>query len=92
MERRPCITPELRDRLWPFVGGIARKHKMTALSIGGIADHVHPLLSLPAPMPMAKATQLIKGGSSKWVQETFPDQRPLAWQIKYGAFSVSVSQ
>ena len=91
-ERRPFITPELRDRLWPFMGGIAREHKMTALSIGGVADHVHLLLSLPATMPIAKAMQLIKGGSSKWVHETFPDQRQFAWQIKYGAFSVSVSQ
>ena len=63
------------------MGGIAREHKMTALGIGGVADHVHLLLSLPATMPMAKAMQLIKGGSSKWVHETFPDQRQFAWQI-----------
>jgi hypothetical protein len=43
-------------------------------------------------MPIAKAMQLIKGGSSKWVHETFPEQRLFAWQTKYGAFSVSVSQ
>ena len=43
-------------------------------------------------MPIAKAMQLIKGGSSKWVHETFADQRLFAWQTKYGAFSVSVSQ
>ena len=36
--------------------------------------------------------QLIKGGSSKWVHETFPEHRLFAWQEKYGAFSVSVSQ
>ncbi len=65
---------------------------MKALSIGGVEDHVHILLSLPATMPVAKAMQLIKGGSSKWVHETFPDQRLFAWQTKYGAFSVSVSQ
>jgi putative transposase len=49
-------------------------------------------LSLPAIMPVAKAMQLIKGGSSKWIHEEFPDQRLFAWQEKYGAFSVSVSQ
>lgn len=65
---------------------------MKALSIGGVADHVHMLLSLPATMPIAKAMQLIKGGSSKWVHESFPEQRLFAWQIKYGSFSVSVSQ
>ena len=65
---------------------------MKALEIGGVADHVHILLSLPATMPIAKAMQLIKGGSSKWIHENFPDQRLFAWQEKYGAFSVSVSQ
>src|SRR5580698_7356811 len=71
-ERRPMITPALRERLWPFLGGIARQHKMKAIEIGGVEDHVHLLLSLPATMPVAKAMQLIKGGSSKWVHETFP--------------------
>jgi REP-associated tyrosine transposase len=91
-ERRPWITPSLQERLWPFLGGIARQNKMTALIVGGIEDHVHILLSLPATMPIAKALQLIKGGSSKWIHETFPHQRLFAWQEKYGAFSVSVSQ
>ena len=91
-ERRPFITPELRDRLWPFLGGIARQNKMKAIEIGGVADHVHILLSLPATVPVSKAMQLIKGGSSRWVHETFPDQRQFGWQDEYGAFSVSVSQ
>ena len=38
---------------------------MKAIEIGGVEDHVHMLLSLPATMPIAKAMQLIKGGSSK---------------------------
>ena len=91
-ERRPFITPELRERLWPFLGGIARQNKMKAIEIGGVADHVHILLSLPSTMAISKAMQLIKGGSSKWVHETFSDQRQFAWQEEYGAFSVSVSQ
>jgi REP element-mobilizing transposase RayT len=91
-ERRPLITPVLRERLWPFLGGIARQNRMKAIEIGGVADHVHILLSLPATMPIAKAMQLIKGGSSKWVHETFPDQRLFAWQAEYGAFTVSASR
>jgi len=91
-DRRPIIDADLRERLWPFLGGIARQNKMRALEIGGGEDHVHLLLSLPATMPIAKAMQLIKGGSSKWVHETFPEQRLFAWQVKYGAFSVSASQ
>jgi putative transposase len=91
-ERRNLITPALQERLWPFLGGIARQNGMTPVIVGGVEDHVHILLSLPATMPVAKAMQLIKGGSSKWIHEEFPDQRLFAWQEKYGAFSVSVSQ
>jgi REP element-mobilizing transposase RayT len=91
-ERRRLLTPELRERLWPFLGGIARQNKMKAIEVGGVEDHVHILLSLPSTMAVAKALQLIKGGSSKWIHETFPDQREFAWQVEYGAFSVSVSQ
>jgi REP element-mobilizing transposase RayT len=91
-ERRPSITPELRERLWPFLGGIARQNKMKAIEIGGVEDHVHILLSLPSAMAISKALQLIKGGSSKWIHETFPEHRLFAWQDEYGAFSVSMSQ
>src|SRR2546425_10726181 len=87
-ERRPLITPSLRERLWPFLGGIARQNKMKAIEIGGVEDHVHILLSLPATVPISKALQLIKGGSSKWIHENFPEQRLFAWQEKYGALSV----
>jgi REP element-mobilizing transposase RayT len=91
-ERRRLITPELRDRLWPFLGGIARQNKMKAIEIGGVEDHVHILLSLPSTMAISKVLQLMKGGSSKWIQETYSEHRPFAWQEEYGAFSVSVSQ
>jgi len=91
-ERRKSITPDLQERLWPYLGGIAREHKMRALAIGGIADHVHLLLSLPATLAVAKAIQLIKGGSSKWVHDSFPAHAAFAWQEGYGAFSIGISQ
>jgi REP element-mobilizing transposase RayT len=91
-ERQPLVPPELQDRLWPYLRGIARQNEMKAIEIGGVADHVHILLSLPSTLAIAKAMQLIKGGSSKWVHESFPEHRLFGWQVKYGAFSVSVSQ
>ncbi len=53
---------------------------MKAIAIGGIEDHVHVLLSLPATMTFAKAVQLVKGGSSKWVHEEFPRLKDFGWQ------------
>jgi putative transposase len=89
--RRPCLTPDLRERLWPYLGGIAKQNQMKAIAIGGVADHVHVLLSLPATLSVAKAMQLLKGNSSKWIRETFPKMRSFAWQEGYGAFSISIS-
>ncbi len=89
--REPLIPPLLRERLWPFLGGIARQNGMKAIEIGGMPDHVHILLSLPSTLSIAKALQLIKGGSSNWVHKTFPEHRLFGWQVKYGAFGVSVS-
>jgi hypothetical protein len=42
-------------------------------------------------MSVAKATQLIKGGSSAWAQETFTPLRPFAWQSGDGAFGQCLS-
>jgi putative transposase len=91
-ERYPFIDSELEARLWPYVGGIAKENRMTPLAIGGTSDHLHALLSLPGMMSFAKAVQLIKGGSSKWIHDTFSSQSKFAWQEGYGAFSVSFSQ
>jgi len=90
-ERRRLIIPELQARLYPYLGGIARENKMKALSIGGVEDHVHALLSIPSTISVAKAVQLLKGNSSKWIHETFPNLRLFEWQEGYGAFSISVS-
>ena len=89
--RAPRIDPDFRDRLWPYLGGIARDNKMKALAIGGVSDHVHILASLPATLSIAKAIQLLKGNSSKWIHETFPRLHSFEWQEGYGAFSIGIS-
>ena len=90
-ERRPRITSEIQERLWPYLGGIARENKMKALKVGGVEDHVHILLSLPSTLEIAKAVQLLKGNLSKWIHETFPKLKTFEWQEGYGAFSIGVS-
>jgi len=70
--REPCLTLDLRGRLWPYLGCIAKQNQMKTLAIGGASDHVHLLLALPATTSVAKAMQLLKGNSSKWIRETFP--------------------
>jgi putative transposase len=90
-ERHPWLNPELQGRLWKYLAGIARENRMKAVAIGGVADHVHILVSVPSTLSIAKSMQLLKGNSSKWIHETFPSLRQFGWQDGYGAFSVSVS-
>ncbi len=89
-ERRPMITPELQPRLFQYIGGIARENKIKLLAAGGVDDHVHLLVSMPSTISISKAMQLIKGGSSKWIHETFPEHRLFEWQEGYGAFSIGI--
>ncbi|HET9418683.1 MAG TPA: IS200/IS605 family transposase [Chthoniobacterales bacterium] len=89
--REHTLTAELRERLWPYLGGIAKQNKMRALAIGGAADHVHMLVSLPPTLSVAKAIQLLKGNSSKWIHETFAHMRSFEWQEGYAAFSIGIS-
>jgi putative transposase len=89
--RHPWIQRGLQERLWPYLGGIARENKMKALIVGGVEDHIHILVSLPAILSTAKAVQLLKGNSSKWVHDTFRELSHFAWQDGYGAFSIGIS-
>ncbi len=85
------ITPDIEKRVWAYIGGIARKHKMTALQVGGVGDHVHALVMSPPTLSPSQMTQYLKGESSKWIHETFPALQDFSWQEGYGAFSVSKS-
>jgi putative transposase len=88
--RHNIISPEIQNDLWAFLGGIARKNGFKALIAGGTENHVHVLLSLPSDMPLAKAMQLIKGASSRWMNEKHT--KGFAWQEGYGAFTIGISQ
>ena len=83
------IPPAKQPDLWSYLGGIARKNGFKAVAVGGTDNHVHLLLSLSATVPLAKAIQLLKGGSSKWMDDS--GATDFAWQEGYGAFTVSVS-
>jgi putative transposase len=53
-ERRPVVPANMKDRLWPYIAGIARLNKFKALAVGGMQDHAHVLLSLPTAMSVAQ--------------------------------------
>lgn len=85
--RTTLILPVHQASVWRYMAGIAKSNGMKPYAIGGTDDHVHALVALPPTLSVSKALQFIKGGSSKWINETFPEMRGFAWQDGYGAFT-----
>lgn len=89
--RAMLITPDLEERLFPFLGGILRDLRGTLLAINGMPDHVHLLIRYRADLSHSEMLQQIKGRSSKWINETWPQRGHFSWQEGYGGFTVSKS-
>ena len=87
-ERSASIDKGIQSEMWSYLAGICRNQGMAAIAINGMEDHVHILFHLPQIITLAKAVQLLKANSSKWMNER---GRRFAWQEGYGAFSVSTS-
>jgi REP element-mobilizing transposase RayT len=89
--RQTWIHDEIENRVWAYIGGVARTHQLTAIQVGGTEDHIHALVMakpINAPSDIAK---WLKAESSKWIHEAFEKLRMFGWQDGYGAFSVSKS-
>jgi putative transposase len=91
-DRKPQLDATLEERLYPYLGGILRELGGKLFTMNGVEDHVHLLASIKATMSIAETVGKVKGSSSKWVHETFPDRLRFGWQRGYAAFSVSESQ
>jgi putative transposase len=85
-ERRKTIPKELQPKLWAYLAGIGKSYEMIVLMVGGTQDHVHLLFHLPPKLALAKAVQLLKSNSSKWMSDQI---QGFSWQEGYAAFSVS---
>ena len=88
-DRIAYLSPQIEQRVWAYIGGIAKNHGVSPLQIGGCDDHIHALVSAPANLSLSQIAQRLKGESSKWIHETFSELHEFAWQQGYGAFTVS---
>lgn len=86
------ITPDITDRLYPYIGGIVRAEKGVLYDINGIEDHVHLYLRWRTDESISNLMRTVKARSSKWIHDTFPNLAAFAWQEGYSVFTVSKSQ
>jgi len=87
-ERRAAIPREFQARLWAYMAQVCRQEGMFVHVVGGMADHAHLLIQIPATLSLAKAVSTIKANSSRWAHQ---QGHRFSWQQGYAAFSVSAS-
>jgi len=90
--RAPFLTDEgIRGEMHAYLASIVKAYKSHPVIIGGIADHVHILCTLPKTEAYAKLIGEAKRNSSKWIKTKGSQYTGFQWQNGYGAFSVSHS-
>jgi REP element-mobilizing transposase RayT len=90
--RRNLIAPEIESNLHAYIGGICRGCECPLLTIGGTANHVHLLVSVPKNVALSGFVMAIKKDSSRWIKTKGACFDDFHWQEGYGAFSVGESQ
>ena len=90
-QRFKVLSPHWRNELYAMMGAIVQEHKSIILRAGGIEDHVHLLLKTNPSIAIADTVKLIKGNSSRWINDDQKINARFQWQKGYGAFSVSES-
>ena len=59
-DRSESIPPEIQEKLWAYVSGIAKNEQVPLLAIGGTNNHVHLIIALPASVSLSEAISKIK--------------------------------
>ncbi len=90
--RELFLDSDVRPRIHAYLATICRDLGAELLHVGGVADHVHIVTTLPRTLSQAQVVEQIKKTSSKWIKEFDARYRTFFWQRGYGAFSVSPSQ
>ena len=90
--REPFLDSDVRPRMHAYLATICRDLGAELVRVGGVADHVHVVTTLPRTVSQAQLVEQIKKASSKWIKELDPRHRLFFWQRAYAAFSVSPSQ
>lgn len=89
--REPTLRKDIRQRVYRYMSGICRNMECPLTIAGGIEDHVHLFAELRPTICVADFVRDVKACSSRFIHETFPEQRDFAWQASYAAFTVSPS-
>lgn len=78
--------------LYKYICGTVNGKNQKVYAIGGVADHIHILLSLRPDKSLSEIVKVIKANSSKWINEKKLIPGKFQWQSGFGAFFYAHSQ
>ena len=90
--RQNLIQKIWRDELYKYICGIVNGKKQKIYAIGGVADHIHILVSIKPDITISDLVRDIKANSSKWINDKRFVVGKFKWQEGFGAFSYAKSQ
>ena len=91
-DRESWLDSDVRPRMHAYLAAVCRDLGAELVRVGGVADHVHIVTTLPRTLSQAQMIERIKKVSSKWIKTLDARYRGFFWQRGYCAFSVSPSQ
>ena len=91
-DREAWLDSDVRMRMHAYLATICCDLGVELVHVGGMADHIHIVTTLPRTLSQAQLVEQIKKTSSKWIKTLDARYRGFSWQRGYGAFSMSPSQ
>ena len=88
-DRLPLITPDIQQVVYAAIVQQSENLGCTVIAVGGIADHVHLLVSFPPILTVSELLKQVKGSSSHLITHERKPDAFFKWQGAYGAFTVS---
>jgi len=85
--RAALLDKQWRDRLFQYMVGIMNYMGHRTLALNGVEDHVHIFFGLKPDVSISDSMRMLKGESSKWINDNHFIRRHFEWQGGYGAFS-----
>jgi putative transposase len=90
--RQNLIQKKWKEELYKYICGIVNGKEQKVYAIGGVADHIHILVSIKPNIVISDLVRDIKANSSKWINEKRYVIGKFQWQEGFGAFSSAQSQ
>jgi len=89
--REAIITSDCKSKILSVIGNLINETGCKTLIVNGTEDHVHCLLSLKPTISISELMKIVKGKSSKFINDHQLTKHKFEWQEGYGAFSYSKS-